>query len=341
MIQHMKRSVTVACCHAFGDPREVVKVETRELDDEQLGPDEVLVEMLVAPINPADINLIQGRYGKTMPLPALLGNEGAGRVVAVGTAVRGLRLGQLVRPVPGVGAWREALITNADRLMSLPDGLEPEQAATLCINAATAWRMLHDYVCLQPGDWVIQNASNSAVGRFVIQLSRYLGFRTVNVVRRAELEAELKPLGADHVVTEAIDLPARIRAMTGGSRPALGFNAVGGDSALNLAKALDKRGTLVTYGAMGKQPLTIPNALVIFNEITFRGFWVSAWYERATVDARNTMFDALAVLLKDGELVSEVEQRYPLSQAPEAVAHAMRPQRSGKILLSINVPMKA
>lgn len=88
---------------------------------------------------------------------------------------------------------------------------------------------------------------------------------------------------------------------------------------------------------MGKQPLTIPNALVIFKEISFCGFWVSAWYERASLDARNAMFNALAVLLRDGELVSEVEQRYPLARAPEAVAHAMRPHRKGKIMLSINV----
>jgi len=332
----MKRDVTVVCCHAFGDPCKVVEVESRQIDDEQLGPEQVLVEMLVAPVNPADINIIQGRYGKKMPLPALLGNEGAGRVARVGAGVRDLREGQLVRPVPGVGAWQEALITDADKLMLLPDGLEPDQAATLCINAATAWRMLHDLVRLQPGDWVIQNAANSAVGRYVIQLCRYLGFRTVNVVRRAELEAELTPLGADHVVTEEVDLPARIRALTGGRRPKLAFNAVGGDSALNLCRSLRSRGTLVTYGAMGKQPLAIPNALVIFREITFRGFWVSAWYERASIDARNTMFDALAVLLKDGELVGEVEQRYPLAEAPEAVAHAMRPHRRGKILLCTN-----
>jgi len=330
------RTVTVACCHTFGDPRQVVQVETRELDDQRLGPTQVLVEMLAAPVNPADINIIQGTYGRRPPLPASLGNEGAGRVIAVGGAVRRLRLDQLVRPVPGVGAWQSALIADEKQLMALPDGLEPEQAATLCINPATAWRMLHDFVRLQPGDWVVQNAANSDVGRYVIQLAHYLDFHTVNVVRRPGLETELEAIGADRVVTEELDLGARVKELTGGAWPRLALNSVGGASALNLAKALGRRGALVTYGAMGRQPLAIPNGLLIFSELACCGFWVTAWYERAAPAKIEEMFAALGLLLRDGELVGKVARRYPLAEAPQAVAHAMQEQRQGKILLTIS-----
>ncbi len=118
---------------------------------------------------------------------------------------------------------------------------------------------------------MVQNAANSAVGRSVIQIARARGLKTLNVVRRPELIDELKALGADVVVTEDTDLRTSVEELCGGSRPRLALNAVGGASALNLANALADRGTHVTYGAMGRQPLKIPNGLLIFREITFRG----------------------------------------------------------------------
>lgn len=321
-----------ACCHEWGDPAEVLRLEQGALPP--LEPGQVLVEMKSAPVNPADINTIEGKYGQLPPLPARLGNEGAGLVTRVGSAVQELSPGQLVRPLPGVGAWSEALITTPERLMVLPRELRHDLAAVLCINPGTAWRVLHDFVDLAPGDWIVQNAANSAVGRFVIQLAHHLGLRTVNVVRRQELFEELRGEGADVVVTDQVRLGKEIRDLTGGARARLALNAVGGPSALELAKALEAGGTLVTYGAMGLQPLRIPNGLLIFRELRLAGFWVSAWYERAPAAETTRMLRALGDLLTRGVLRSHVEQTYSIQDIREAVAHARRPGRAGKIMLS-------
>jgi trans-2-enoyl-CoA reductase len=325
------RTVTVVCCRQWGDPAEVLRVEGWELGEP--GPGQVLVEMRAAPVNPADINVIEGRYGKQPLLPATIGNEGVGEVVQLGPGVTGFAPGQWVRPVPGVGSWQEALIARPADLTPLPSGLTVEQAATLCVNPATAWRMLHDFVALAPGDWVVQNAGTSAVGRAVIELCRHLGHRTASVVRREEAIDELRALGGDVVVTEAVHLGREIERLTGGPRPRLALNGVGGPSALNLVKALAPGATVVTYGAMGKAPLSLPGGLLIFNNLRAVGFWVTAWYERADPEATAAMLEELGRLLQQGALTVNIEARYPLAEAPAAVAHARREGRRGKVLL--------
>jgi trans-2-enoyl-CoA reductase len=189
----------------------------------------------------------------------------------------------------------------AESLVALPEGLDPLQAAMLVVNPATAWRMIHDFVKLQPGDWIVQNAANSGVGRSVIQLAKAIGLRTLNVVRRAELIDELRVSGADVVVTENTDLKADALTLCGSVLPKLGLNAVGGASALNLANALCAGAPLVTYGAMSRQPLKIPNGLLIFKNICLHGFWLRRWKETASRrEVRNT-YERLAAYLATGQ----------------------------------------
>ena len=327
-------TVTAVCCSRWGDPSEVLELQQEPLPE--VGPDQAFVRMLAAPVNPADINVIEGKYGFAPPLPAHCGNEGAGVVLQLGARVTGLEVGQLVRPVPGVGTWRQALVADADQLTPLPAGLDPEQAAVICVNPATAWRMLHDFVPLEPGDWVIQNAATSAVGKYVIQLCRSLGLRTVNVVRRESAVEELTALGADVVLTEEVKLSKKIRQITGGAAVKLGLNGVGGKSAANLFFALSSGGTLVTYGAMGRQPVSLPNGPLIFSELSLAGFWVTAWYGRATREQTDAMLEELAARFAHGTLDTFVEQRYPLDRVHEAVAHARQQGRRGKVLLTLD-----
>src|SRR5205814_3946929 len=130
-----------------------------------------------------------------------------------------------------IGTWREAVTVPGNKLVAAPNEIEPEQAAMLKINPMTAWRMLHDFVKLQPGDWVIQNAANSAAGRAVIAIARELGLNTVNIVRRAEVVEELRVQGGDVVLIDGEALRDNVKESTGGAPIRLGLNAVGGDSA--------------------------------------------------------------------------------------------------------------
>jgi mitochondrial enoyl-[acyl-carrier protein] reductase / trans-2-enoyl-CoA reductase len=202
----------------------------------------------------------------------------------------------------------------------------------LKINPMTAWRLLHDYVNLARGDWLIQNAANSAAGRAVIQIARELGYKTVNVVRRSELIGELRAEGGDVVLVDNENLRHEVEDAIGGPPIRLGLNAVGGESALRLANCLAQGSTLVTYGAMSLQPLKIPNGLLIFKDLRFRGIWINKWYDNATPAQRMEAFQHLFEMAKRGLLQTKVEKAYPLSEAKSAVAHAARGQRSGKII---------
>ena len=297
--------------------------------------DEALVRVLAAPINPADLNQIEGKYPIRAPLPATPGFEGAGVVEEIGGSVQGLAVGTQVILPHDLGTWREACVVKADKLVTVPDEIKPEQAAMLKINPLTAWRMLHDFVVLQPGDWVIQNAANSAAGRAAIQISRELGYKTVNVVRRAELIEELRVEGGDVVLLDNEDLREAVAAATNGALIRLALNAVGGESALRLAKIVAPEATIVTYGAMSLRPLTLPNGLLIFKNLHFTGFWVNKWYENATSQERDETFRSLFAMAKRGLLQPVIERSYPLKEVRAAVAHAGRSQRSGKIIFKI------
>jgi mitochondrial enoyl-[acyl-carrier protein] reductase / trans-2-enoyl-CoA reductase len=308
----------------------VLRVETQPWP--KPAPDEVVVAMRAAPINPADLNAIEGKYPIRPPLPATPGFEGAGFVAELGANVRNIETGAQVILPHNLGTWREAAAVKADELVAVPLEIEPVQAAMLKINPMTAWRLLHDYVELKREDWVIQNAANSAAGRAVIQIARELGYRTVNVVRREELVEELRVEGGDVVLIEGESLRDDVKAATSGAPIRLGLNAVGGDSALRLANALAPGSTLVTYGAMSLQPLKIPNGLLIFKDLRFRGIWINKWYDNATMAERMEAFQALFEMAKRGLLKTKVEKSYPLSEAKDAVAHAARGKRSGKII---------
>ncbi len=318
---------------AHGKPEEVLGLE--EITLPPLADDEARVRVLAAPINPADLNAIEGKYPVRPPLPATPGFEGAGVVEEIGGAVQEVAVGQQVILPHDIGTWREAAVVKAGKLVVVPPEIDPAQAAMLKINPITAWRMLHDFVRLEKGDWVVQNAANSAVGQAVIVLARELGFRTVNVVRRPELLEEMRAAGAEVVLLDNDDLRTAAAEATGGAPIRLGFNAVGGESALRQAKIMAAEATIVTYGAMSLQPLHVPNGLLIFKNLHFTGFWVNKWYEQASAEARRETYAPLFDLTRRGLLETKVERAYSLGEFAEAPARAAQGKRDGKIIFKI------
>ena len=318
----------------FGKAGEVLRVEERPVPEP--GEGGLLLEMLAATVNPADLNIIEGKYGELPELPAVIGNEGVGRVVALGAKVAGFSVGDLVLPMCR-GTWTQRLVAKASEAILLPAGLDIFQAAMLTVNPFTAWAMLHDFVELKAGDWIVQNAANSAVGRCVIQIARSRGWKTLSVVRRPELVGELRGIGGDVVVLEDCDLRTQVTELCGGSRPLLALNAVGGASALNLANALADEGTLVTYGAMGRQPLKIPNGMLIFKNLHFCGFWLNRWKDKSPRPAVENIFSTLADLVERGNLSMPVHRVYPLAELAAAVEEAGRESRTGKVMLDLRL----
>jgi mitochondrial enoyl-[acyl-carrier protein] reductase / trans-2-enoyl-CoA reductase len=326
----MSKNINAAVYETHGNPADVLRVESRPWPTPAAG--EAVVKMRAAPINPADLNQIEGKYPLRPELPATPGFEGAGVIVDLGLDVTNVAVGAVVILPHNVGTWRDAVAVKADELIVVPGGITPEHAAMLKINPMTAWRLLHDYVELEQGDWLIQNAANSAAGRAVIQIARELGYKTVNVVRRAELIDELRAEGGDVVLVDGENLREQVKAATSAAPIRLGLNAVGGESALRLANCLAPESTVVTFGAMGLQPLKIPNGLLIFKDLRFRGMWINKWYDNATPDQRMEAFHRLFEMAKRGLLKTKIEKSYPLTEAKAAVAHAAQGKRRGKII---------
>jgi mitochondrial enoyl-[acyl-carrier protein] reductase / trans-2-enoyl-CoA reductase len=326
----MNKTINAAVYEKHGNPADVLHVETRPWPTP--AADEAVVKMLAAPINPADLNQIEGKYPVRPELPATPGFEGAGSVVELGADVMGLTTGALVILPHNVGTWRDAVAVKTEDLVVVPDGIEPVEAAMLKINPLTAWRLLHDYVELQKGNWLIQNAANSATGRDVIQIAHELGYRTVNVVRRAELIDELRVEGGDVVLVDGDNLREEVKSASSGASIRLGLNSVGGDSALRLANCLAAGGTLVSFGAMSLQPLKIPTGLLIFKDLRFRGIWINKWYDNATPSERMDTFHHLFDMARRGLLKTKIDKAYPLNEVKPAVTHAAQGKRSGKII---------
>ena len=246
--------------------------------------------MVQSPINPADINTIQGVYGVKPPLPFTLGNEGFGTVEQVGCEVKNLKVGDWV--IPGTnawGTWRSYVVEEEKNLLKISNDLDPAMAATLAVNPGTAYRMLQDFETLDKGDIVLQNAANSAVGQNVIQIARNFGFRTVNIVRNREgidkLKQELRDLGADFVLTEEEFRSSKLFKSGELAPPKLVLNCVSGKSVIELVKAMAENATLVTYGGMSRQPLVVPTSAFIFKNIRLVGYWMTRWNWKHGIDS--------------------------------------------------------
>jgi mitochondrial enoyl-[acyl-carrier protein] reductase / trans-2-enoyl-CoA reductase len=326
----MSKNILAAVYERHGNPADVLRVESRPWPTP--AGSEAVVKMRAAPINPADLNQIEGKYPIRPELPATPGFEGAGVVVELGPNATDVPVGAVVILPHNAGTWRDAIAVKADELVVVPAGIEPVHAAMLKINPMTALRLLHDYVDLEKGDWLIQNAANSAAGRAVIQIAHELGYKTVNVVRRAGLIDELRAEGGHVVLVDGENLRDEVKSATSGAPIRLGLNAVGGESALRLANCLAPGSTLVTYGAMSLQPLKIPNGLLIFKDLRFRGIWINKWYDNATKQERMEAFQSLFEMAKRGLLKTRVEKAYQLSEVKAAVSRAAQGKRSGKII---------
>ncbi|XP_029535848.1 enoyl-[acyl-carrier-protein] reductase, mitochondrial isoform X2 [Oncorhynchus nerka] len=317
----------------------ICRLESMELPS--VGAKSVLVKLLAAPINPSDINMIQGSYAILPDLPAVGGNEGVGQILEVGSQVKALRPGDWVIPRDaGLGTWRTAAVLAENDVISLPNDIPLFSAATLGVNPCTAFRMLSDFEELKPGDTVIQNAANSGVGQAVIQIAAARGIQTINVVRDrpdlTQLIDRLKAMGASHVIKEETLRRHEMKELFKTCpRPKLALNGVGGKSATELLRHLQVGGSMVTYGGMAKQPVTVPVSALIFKNVKVKGFWVTQWKRTHSQDegALRGMLDELCSLIRQGKLTAPACSEVGLQDFRKALDTAMQPFTSAKQVL--------
>lgn len=318
----------------YGTPWEVAScADIPDIGDP--GPDEVVFDVLAFPINPADMGFCRGTYRLKPPLPATPGAECVGRVVSAGAGVKHVKPGDLVINLQREN-WTQRRKVKGDDAIPLPPGIDLRQAAMVRINPPTAQLMLSDFVDLKGGEWVIQNVANSAVGRLLIVLAHQRGLRTVNVVRRPELADELKALGADLVLIDGDDLAARVARETGNAPIRLGVEAIGGAATGRLVDCLATDGTLVHYGSMGGEDPKVGRTNFIYRGVRLTGFMLGRFLARRSAEQIRAIYADLGGQVMAGKLFAPVDTVYPIEKIKDALAHADKGGRNGKILVSPN-----
>jgi NADPH:quinone reductase-like Zn-dependent oxidoreductase len=321
----------------YGAPEDGVRcVDAPDVGSPATG--EVVFDVLAFPINPADISFCRGTYRLKPPLPATPGAECLGRVTAIGSGVSDVKPGDLVINLQREN-WAQQRRVKVDDVVKAPDGIDIRQGAMLRINPATALLMLSDLVELKPGDWVIQNVANSAVGRLVITLARSRGLHTVNVVRRDSLFPELEALGADVCVVDGPDLASSVKAKTGGAPVRLGLDAVSGRAAARLSSCLAEGGVVCNYGSMSGEDPVMPRSALTLGAQKLVGFVLGRGLATRSLEEVHALYADLGRQVLDGTLSAPVEKVYAIDDIKPALAHAQQGERSGKILVAPNGPV--
>ena len=318
--------------NAYGVPEDVARcVEAPDLGAP--GPDEVVFDVIAFPLNPADIGFCRGNYRIRPPLPATPGAECVGRITAVGDGVTHVKPGDLVINLAREN-WASQRRVKADDAVPIPSGLDLKQAAMLRINPPTALLLLSDIVNLKPGDWVIQNVANSAVGRLVITLAKARGLRTVNVTRREDVFGELAALGADICLTDGPDLAERVANATRGAAIPLGLDAVSGDATARIAACVKDEGTVCTYGGMSGAAPATSVADLVFRGVTFTGFMLGRFMARRSAEEIRAIYADLADQILKGIIHAPIDSVYAIEDIREALIRVQANGRDGKVLVS-------
>ncbi|GMS95389.1 hypothetical protein PENTCL1PPCAC_17564 [Pristionchus entomophagus] len=318
----------------FGDPREVTELVKDRISTD-LGSYEVLVRWLASPINPLDINKIQGVYMLKPSLPAIAGSEAVGRVVKIGSSVTRVSPGDKVTIFAlNSPCWTDLSVVEEGDLIKIHNRITPIQGATMMVNPPTAWLMMK-MGGMEKGDWIIQNSANSGVGRAVIEIAKEKGYHTINVVRDRsnikELKDELIRMGGDIVWTED-EVKNEGNPFKG--RPRLALNGVGGKSCLQISSLLGRGGMLITYGGMSKKAHEISTSSLVFNNITAVGIANGVWMmDPANQKESDIMLNEIQDFFVRGVLHPPPMDVHPLENYKKAIENSMDGKHSKQIFL--------
>jgi NADPH2:quinone reductase len=317
----------------FGEPADVLSPADSPVPEP--GPGEVRIRTRLAPIHNHDLWTIRGQYGYKPSLPAIAGSEAVGVIDALGEGVQGLSVGQRVNAASGRGTWAEAFVANARMVIPLPEAIPDEIAAQLIAMPLSAL-MLLEFLKVEPGQWVVQNAANGAVGKTLAMLAPARGIPVLSLVRRDAGADELSALGVSNVVsTEQPKWKDAARALLGKTGARAAVDSVGGQPSADLMGLLGENGLLVSFGAMSGEAMHIPPGDMIFKHATVTGFWGSKVSREMRAEDRRRLVGELIQRALGGELKLPVDAVFDLEDAAKAAAESLRAGRRGKVLLRV------
>ncbi|WP_066954499.1 zinc-dependent alcohol dehydrogenase family protein [Streptomyces lushanensis] len=320
----------------YGEPAKVLAVEDLPLPEP--GEGEVRVRVVASPVNPSDLSYVRGYYaGVHAEFPAPVGFEGVAVVDALGPQVKDLVIGQRVSVVNGQGGnWAEYAVVPAGDLFPVPEEFPDEQVASFVINPATAILMVRRVLAVPKGEWLLQSAAGSELGRMIIRLAGHDGIRTVNIVRRHEAVAELEALGADAVIVST-DAPidGQVRGIVGPEGVKYAIDPVVGETGTQMFKALHEDGRMLVYGSLTGEPIRVgedPRHILAGRRV-LEVFWLGYWLPRLEDAERRQLARDITALMHEGIVETSPGHRYPLGEIGAAVEEAETTGKQGKVLL--------
>lgn len=327
----------------FGEPREVLAVRDVPMPADPASG-EVRVRMILSPLNPSDLMTVRGQYGRLPSLPATPGFEGVGVIEASGAGwisrFRGIAVGARVAVLnSGGGNWAQYVVLPERHVVPVPDDIPNEQVAAFFVNPATALVMTQYVLQVPSGSWFLQTGAGSALGRMIIRLAKYYGFRTINIVRRKALAPELKQLGADEVLSSADDkIPQRVAEITDGAMVPYAVDCIGGPGVVDVIDSLAPLGRLLVYGTLSGEPVPLDTRRLMVGQRIMEGFWLSEWVKQQGIFTMLGLFRQIKSLLSADILTSPVAGVFGLDQLSQALERVEQPARGGKILLKLDTP---
>jgi NADPH:quinone reductase-like Zn-dependent oxidoreductase len=339
MTSHILVKMKAIQFERFGEPVDVLQVRETAVPD--VGPNQVRVRMLLSPINPSDLLVVRGKYGKLPSLPATPGFEGVGVIDKAGPGflriLRGLKPGRRVAVLNGRGGnWQEQVVLSARHVVPVPHDLPDEQVASFFINPASALVMTQWVFKVKPGDWLLQTAAGSALGRMVIRLGKHFGFRTINVVRRQEQAKEIKQLGGTEMICSSEEsIEQRAMEITQGAGVPFALDAVGGSAGLGAVRSLGAGGRMLVYGLLSGEPIPVEPRFLMMGQKSIEGFWLSEWVPKQGMFAMLGLFKQITQLLQQQVLTTAAGDQFALDQIAAAVRQAEVPGRQGKVLIRL------
>ena len=314
--------------HGYGGP-DMLRWEDIPLPEP--GPGEALVEQKSIGLNYIDVYFRIGQY-KVPSFPAIIGQEGAGVVVAIGPDVDSVAVGDRVAYAGPLGAYASTRVIQADRLVRLPDAISFDIAASIMLKGMTAQYLLHRTYKVHEGQIILVHAAAGGVGLFLCQWARHLGVTVIGVVS-TEAKAELaRDNGAAHVIVGTETLASDVKRITAGAMVPVVYDSVGRDTFKASLECLAPLGMMVTYGSSsGPVPPVDPSML------SAKGSLFLTRPSLATYTAKRgdleTIANDLFSVVASGAVQAGVHQTFPLREAAAAHAALEARQTTGSSVL--------
>jgi NADPH:quinone reductase-like Zn-dependent oxidoreductase len=327
-------SLAVTYTHT-GEPADVLRV-TDVADPPPPGPSQIQVRITAFPIHPGDLLFIS--TPRTLDGAQLAGSEATGVVTGVGSAVDGFRTGTRVAFFPQPGAWSEVLNVDAALAVAVPDAVTDDTAAQMVCNPLTVVllrRAAEQHFGVGFGQVVINNAAASSVGRLFTGGAEFHHIDTISVVRSEQRAQQLRERFPDVpvVTTSHPDWPDRLREAAAGRPLPVALDPVGGAGASDLLSMLSPGGTLIIYGQLAAEPMTVPASTLLHTGQGIRGMTINRWFTAVSPEERASDVASAIAITTNLPQHFEVAGAYPLDRIADAVRHAAQPGKIGTVVV--------